>query len=75
MSSDAQIEVLESLDAKLGGILALLVDLHLRETGVAKPKSRSIDRLLKDGGLDNTEISSLLGKTRRAVEMKLADEK
>lgn len=68
-------KTLQSIDAKLGGILALMVDLYIRETGVAKPKPRSIDKLLKDAGLDNAQISSLLGKTRRAVEMKLAEEK
>jgi hypothetical protein len=68
-------KTLQLVDAKLGGILALMVDLYIRETGVAKPKPRSIDKLLKDAGLDNAQISSLLGKTRRAVEMKLAEEK
>jgi hypothetical protein len=39
-------EVLERIDAKLGAILALILDSYLRQTGVAQPKPRSVDRLL-----------------------------
>ncbi len=69
-----QEELLESIDAKLGGILVLLLDGYLRETGIAKPKPRNIDRMLSDAGVSNPEIAALLGKTERAVRMQLAEE-
>jgi hypothetical protein len=62
-------EVLESIDAKLGAILALILDSYLRETGIAKP--RSVDRLLADAGLNTATIAKMLGKTERAVNLKL----
>ncbi len=42
---------LERIDSKLTALLALVVDGYLRETGVARPKQRSIDRMLVDAGL------------------------
>jgi hypothetical protein len=36
-------EILESIDTRLGGILVLLLDLYPRDTGLAKPKPRSVD--------------------------------
>jgi hypothetical protein len=67
--------LLESIDAKLGGILVLLVDLYLRETGVAKPRPRSIDKALSDVGLSSAQIAALLGKTERAVQKQLSEKK
>jgi hypothetical protein len=64
-------EVLESIDAKLGAILALILDSYLRETGIAQPKPRSVDRLLADAGLNTATIAKMLGKTERAVNLKL----
>lgn len=71
----AERDLLESIDAKLGAILALILDLHLRETGIAKPRPRAVDRMLADAGLSNEQIAAMLGKTERAVRMKLADER
>jgi hypothetical protein len=71
--STRQEELLESIDAKLGGILVLLLDGYLRETGIAKPKPRNIDRMLSDAGVSNAEIAALLGKTERAVRLQLAE--
>jgi hypothetical protein len=68
-------ELLAAIDAKLGALLALTVDKYLRETGVAKPKERSIDRLLSDVGLSTRDIATLLGKTERAVQLVLQDER
>lgn len=65
-------ELLESINSKLGGILVLVLDLYLRDTEIAKPKPRSVDRMLADVGLPTTEIAALLGKTDRAVRMQLA---
>ena len=67
MPGDPQTETLESIDAKLGAILALTIDTYLRETEIAEPKPRSIDRMLKDAGLANAQIARMLGKTRQAV--------
>lgn len=64
-------EVLQRIDAKLGAILALLLDSYLRQTGVAQPKPRSVDRLLTDAGLNTATIAKMLGKTDRAVQLQL----
>jgi hypothetical protein len=64
-------EVLERIDAKLGAILALTLDAYLRETGIAQPKPRSVDRLLADAGLNTATIAKMLGKTERAVQLQL----
>jgi hypothetical protein len=65
-------ELLESIDSKLSGILVLVLDLYLRDTELAKPKPRSVDRMLADVGLPTADIAALLGKTERAVQMQLA---
>ena len=65
-------ELLQSIDSKLGGILVLVLDLYLRETELARPKPRSVDRMLADVGLPTADIAALLGKTDRAVRMQLA---
>ncbi len=72
---DRQEELLESIDAKLGGILVLQLDLYMRETGIAKPKPRNLDRMLSDAGVSNADIAALLGKTERAVRLQLEPEK
>lgn len=59
----------------LAALLAISVDNYLRETGIAKPKPRSIDRMLSDVGLAADEIASVLGKTERAVYLQLASDK
>lgn len=64
-------EALERIDAKLGAILALILDSYLRQTGVAQPKARSVDRLLADAGLNTATIARMLGKTDRAVQLQL----
>lgn len=64
---------LERIDAKLGALLAISVDQYLRETGVARPKPRSIDKMLSDIGLVPRDIAALLGKTERAVYLALSE--
>lgn len=59
------------IDAKLTALLSLILDGYLRETKIAKPKARSIDRMLADAGLSAKTISGLLGKTERAVNLHL----
>lgn len=59
------------VSTRLQALLALEVDRHLRETGLAKPRERSIDKILSDAGLIPKEIASILGKTERAVQLVL----
>jgi hypothetical protein len=66
-------DLMRSIDAKLGAILTLTLDGYLRQTGVARPKERSVDRMLADAGLSAVTIGKLLGKTERAVHLQLAD--
>lgn len=68
-------DLLRKIDSKLAALLALSLDQYLRETGVARPKPRSIDRLLTDAGLTTAEVSALLGKTARAVNLALSRER
>ena len=67
-------ELLRSIDAKLSAILVLTLDGYLRETGVARPKERSVDKMLSDIGLSARQIAALLGKTDRAVNLQLQRE-
>lgn len=62
---------LARVESKLNAILAILVDRHIRETEIARPKERSIDQLLSDVGLSSKDIAGLLGKTERAVNLQL----
>ena len=54
--------------------LTIQVDQYIRETGVARPKPRSIDKMLSDVGVKTSDIAHLLGKTERAVNMQLASD-
>jgi hypothetical protein len=74
-SNDTTTEILDRIDAKLGALLALVLDAHLRASGIARPKERSIDRLLTDAGLSPQTIATLLGKTDRAVHLALQRER
>lgn len=64
-------QLLASIDAKLGALLTLTLDSYLRETGIAKPKERSVDTMLAAVGLTAQQIAALLGKTDRAVQLQL----
>lgn len=66
---------LEQIDSKLTALLALILDGYLRQTGVAKPKDRTIDRILIDAGLSARQVAGLLGKTERAVHISLQRER
>ncbi len=67
-------ELLTSIDPKLGALVTLAVDFYIRNTDVAKPKKRSLDRMLTDVGLSPLEVSNILGKTDRAVRKLLQEE-
>lgn len=71
VNSDNQ---LSQIDSKLTALLALFLDGYLRQTGIAKPKERSIDRILVDAGLSARTVAGLLGKTERAVHLQLQRE-
>jgi hypothetical protein len=66
---------LETIDAKLGALLALAVEWKLNESSPRKGLSRSLDRLLTDAGISTRETSKLLGKTERAVQLQLQKER
>jgi DNA-directed RNA polymerase specialized sigma24 family protein len=68
-------DTLVSIDSKLSALLTLTLDDYLRRTGVARPKTRSIDRMLSDAGLTPGQIAPLLGKTERAVNLALQRER
>jgi len=68
-------DLLGRIDSKLAALLAISLDAYLRETGVARPRPRSIDRLLTDAGLSAKDIAALLGKTERAVHLVLQSER
>ena len=61
-------ELLRAIDLKLGALVALHTHrLLLDDVALAKPRPRSIDRLLADVGLKRSEIGRILGKTPQAV--------
>lgn len=66
---------LKKLNRNVSAMLAITVDRHLRDTDLAKPRPRSIDRMLADLGLTGTEIAKLLGKTPQAVSLALSRDK
>jgi len=66
------LEELKKSNRMLSALLTITLDQHLRSTDLAKPRPRSIDRMLTDIGLTGVEISKLLGKTPQAVSNALA---
>jgi hypothetical protein len=66
---------LQKTNRMLNVLLSVVVDRHIRESDLAKPRPRSIDRMLSDNGLTNTEIATLLGKTPQAVGQQLNADK
>ena len=75
MAEDEVLDALMRIDTKLAALLAIVVDGHLRATEMAKPRPRSIDRMLVDVGLTKVEVSRLLGKSQQAVGQVLARDK
>lgn len=66
---------LKKLNCNVSAMLAIAVDRYLRDTDLAKPRPRSIDRMLADLGLTRAEIAKLLGKTPQAVSLALSKDK
>jgi hypothetical protein len=68
-------DLLRSIDTKVTALLTLVLDAYLRQTGVARPKERSVDTMLFDVGVPASTIASLLGKTDRAVRLQVQADK
>lgn len=68
----SELEVLLRIERKMSALLSIAIDQHLRASEeLAKPRPRSIDRILADAGLLGTEIAAALGKTPQAVSQVL----
>ena len=65
-------ELLTMIDAKVSALLTLVLDVYMRQTGVGRPKERSVDTMLFDVGVPASTIAKLLGKTERAVHLQVA---
>ena len=69
------VDALKRIETKLAALLAIVVDGHLRDTDIAKPRPRTIDKMLVDVGLAQTEVARLLGKSPQAVGQALQKDK
>ena len=68
MEESVDTQLLRAIDTKLGALVAIHTHrLLVEDADLAKPRPRSIDRLLSDVGLSQSEIGRILGKTRQAV--------
>lgn len=72
--NDEILNELRKNNQMLSALLSITVDRHLRDTDLAKPRPRSIDRMLTDAGLPGVEVAKLLGKTPQAVSAVLSNE-
>ncbi len=70
--ADPQLEALLRVEKVLTAILGVQVEQLIRDTKIASPRPRSIDRMLSDFGLTGAQIAALLGKTPQAVSQALA---
>lgn len=67
--------LLEAMDAKLAALVALQTHrVLIEDEDLARPRPRSIDRLLHDVGLTQTQIGAILGKSNQAVSQMIAKE-
>lgn len=68
MSQKEIVELLSAIDTKLGAILAVHTHrLLVEDEDLARPRPRSVDRMLYDVGLTQVEIGAILGKSHQAV--------
>jgi hypothetical protein len=73
MKLETEIDLLKAIDRKLAALLAITLDSMLRNhPEIAKPRPRTLDRMLADVGVGAKEIAALLGKTEQAVYLQLA---
>ncbi len=76
MDKSSEVKLLESIDTKLGALVAIHTHrLLIDDPDLAKPRPRSIDKLLHDVGLSQSEIAQVLGKSPQAVSQALGREK
>jgi len=75
MPDEETVGLLKAIDIKLGALLAIETQrLLIEDSNLAKPRPRSVDKMLSDVGLSNAQIGALLGKTRQGVGATLAKE-
>jgi len=73
--ADLQLDALARIERTLNAILGIQVEQFIRETGIATPRPRSVDRMLYDFGYTGAQIAMLLGKSPQAVSQVLAKDK
>lgn len=67
----SEVELLASINAKLGALLAITIDDYVRSHNIDGAKPVPIEKMLTDAGLSRTEAATLLGKTAEAVRQAL----
>lgn len=76
MERSDETELLKAIDTKLSALVAIHTQRLLADSpDLARPRPRSIDKLLHDVGLSQAEIARILGKTPQAVGQILKKEK
>jgi hypothetical protein len=66
-------EFLDNIDRKLTALLALAAEEYIRETPEnSTSRSRLVEEILLDSGLTSHEAAKMLGKSRQAVEQRVA---
>ena len=75
MDESVDTQLLRAIDTKLGALVSIHTHrLLMEDPDLARPRPRSIERLLSDAGLSQAEIGRTLGKTRQAVGQALRKE-
>ncbi len=73
MQTDAStIELLGSIDRKLSAVVALVAYRVMEAGDLPNPSYPSLDFLLSESGLSNSEIGQALGKTSAAARMQVS---
>jgi predicted XRE-type DNA-binding protein len=68
------VTAVERVETLLRALLTIQVDQYLRATEIAKPRMRTIDRMLSDAGFSQPEVAKILGKSQQAVSNVLRKE-
>lgn len=73
MDDTQVVEYLESIDAKLTALVSLQTHrILIEDESLARPRPRSMDKMLHDAGLSQKQISAVLGKSVQAVGQMIA---
>lgn len=76
MADSDWLAYLRAIDTKLSALVAIHTHrLLIDDPDLAKPRPRSIDKMLYDVGLKQADIARVLGKTPQAVGQVLKKEK